>query len=150
MTVKYSRIFVALDGSDTQDMVSRKAVLMAAHHGASLLFGHVVDAVPTEANGIDFQAICSASEGRIREDLADVLEDAANNEAIPSVDLKVQVGSIQETIDELIEPFNPDLIICGERGLSKIRYVFVGSVSTHLIRSADCDVLVVKQRDYEE
>ncbi|MEG0505053.1 MAG: universal stress protein, partial [Raoultibacter sp.] len=40
---------------------------------------------------------------------------------------------------------NPDLVICGERGLSNIKYAFVGSVSTHLIRSVRCDVLVVKQ-----
>lgn len=145
MTIKYSRIFVALDGSDTQDLVSRKAVRMAADHGAELLFGHVVDAVPTEASGIDFRALCQAAENRIREDLADVFQEAQDNPAIPSMELKVSIGSIQETIDELIEPFNPELIICGERGLSKIRYVFVGSVSTHLIRSADCDVLVVKQ-----
>ena len=145
MTIKYNRIFAALDGSSTQDMVARKAVRMAEDHGAELLMGHVVDAVPTEANGIDFAALCEAAEGRIREDLAEVLAEAEANPNIPSVDLKVQVGSIQETIDELIEPFNPELIICGERGLSKIRYVFVGSVSTHLIRSADCDVLVVKQ-----
>ena len=34
---------------------------------------------------------------------------------------------------------------CGERGLSNIKYVFVGSVSTYLIRNLRCDVLVVKQ-----
>jgi nucleotide-binding universal stress UspA family protein len=47
--------------------------------------------------------------------------------------------------EELIQPFDPDLVICGERGLSNIKYVFVGSVSTYLIRNLRCDVLVVKQ-----
>ena len=37
------------------------------------------------------------------------------------------------------------LELCGERGLSNIKYVFVGSVSTYLIRNLRCDVLVVKQ-----
>ncbi|WP_417751972.1 universal stress protein [Senegalimassilia anaerobia] len=37
------------------------------------------------------------------------------------------------------------MVICGERGLSNIKYVFVGSVSTYLIRNVRCDVLVVKQ-----
>lgn len=146
MTITYKRIFAALDGSDTQDMVARKAVRMASDHGAALLFGHVVDAMPTEASGIDFSVLCESAEARIREELADVLKQAEQDANIPSVELQVQVGSIQETIDELIEPFGPELIICGERGLSKIHYVFVGSVSTHLIRSANCDVLVVKQR----
>ncbi|MEE8722669.1 MAG: universal stress protein, partial [Eggerthellaceae bacterium] len=30
--------------------------------------------------------------------------------------------------------------------LSNVKYAFVGSVSTHLIRTMSCDVLVVKQR----
>ena len=47
--------------------------------------------------------------------------------------------------EQLIEPFAPDLVVCGERGLSNIKYVFVGSVSTYLIRNLRCDVLVVKQ-----
>ncbi len=45
----------------------------------------------------------------------------------------------------MIKPFEPELVICGERGLSNITYVFVGSVSTYLIRNLRCDVLVVKQ-----
>ena len=54
--------------------------------------------------------------------------------------------SLTDTLTEqLIEPFKPDLVICGERGLSNIKYVFVGSVSTYLIRNLRCDVLVVKQ-----
>ena len=53
---------------------------------------------------------------------------------------------LAETLaEQLIEPFAPDLVVCGERGLSNIKYVFVGSVSTYLIRNLRCDVLVVKQ-----
>ena len=58
----------------------------------------------------------------------------------------VKAGRITETLSEqIIEPYHPDLVICGERGLSNIKYVFVGSVSTYLIRNLRCDVLVVKE-----
>ena len=68
------------------------------------------------------------------------------NPAIPSVDVQVRAGRVAETLaEQLIEPFAPDLVVCGERGLSNIKYVFVGSVSTYLIRNLRCDVLVVKQ-----
>ena len=66
--------------------------------------------------------------------------------AIPSVEVRVRAGRVAETLaEQLIEPFAPDLVVCGERGLSNIKYVFVGSVSTYLIRNLRCDVLVVKQ-----
>lgn len=78
--------------------------------------------------------------------LPDLLEKARNNADIPSVQLIVRAGRITDTLQkQLIEPTEPDLVICGERGLSNIKYVFVGSVSTYLIRNVRCDVLVVKQ-----
>ena len=62
-----------------------------------------------------------------------------------SVDLQVRAGRITDTLTEqLIEPFKPDLVICGERGLSNMQYAFVGSVSKYLIRTVRCDVHVVK------
>ena len=62
-----------------------------------------------------------------------------------AVDLQVRAGRITDTLTEqLIEPFKPDLVICGERGLSNMQYAFVGSVSKYLIRTVRCDVHVVK------
>ena len=45
---------------------------------------------------------------------------------------------------------NPDLVICGVRGLSNIKYAFVGSTSTFLVRHMECDVLVVRPEAIEE
>ena len=53
---QYQRIFAALDGASTQKAVAQRAVALAADNGARLLFGHVVDSVPNEANGADYEA----------------------------------------------------------------------------------------------
>ncbi|BAK43499.1 universal stress protein [Eggerthella sp. YY7918] len=146
MTQRYARIFAALDGASTQRAVAQRAITLAADNGAQLLFGHVIDSVPYEASGVDFEALCVEGKKRIEEEMGDILEQAKNNDAIPSVELNVRAGRITDTLSrQLIEPFEPDLIICGERGLSNLKYVFVGSVSTFLIRNMRCDVLVVKQ-----
>ena len=142
----FPRVFASLDGGSTQDIVARRAVAIAAANNADLLFGHVVDSVPFEANGADFDALCESRKEQLEADLADILEEARKNPDIKSVDLQVRAGRITDTLTEqLIEPFAPDLVVCGERGLSNIKYVFVGSVSTYLIRNVRCDVLVVKQ-----
>ena len=142
----FPRVFASLDGGSTQDIVARRAVAIAAANNADLLFGHVVDSVPFEANGADFDALCESRKEQLEADLADILEEARKNPDIKSVDLQVRAGRITDTLaEQLIEPFKPDLVICGERGLSNIKYVFVGSVSTYLIRNVRCDVLVVKQ-----
>ena len=48
MTKKYNRIFAALDGGKTQDMVVDRAIELAEGANASLMFGHVVDSAPTK------------------------------------------------------------------------------------------------------
>ncbi len=125
---------------------SRVAHTIAAANNADLLFGHVVDSVPFEANGADFDALCESRKEQLEADLADILEEARKNPDIrSSVDLQVRAGRITDTLTEqLIEPFKPDLVICGERGLSNMQYAFVGSVSKYLIRTVRCDVHVVK------
>ena len=44
----------------------------------------------------------------------------------------------------MLDIIQPDIVICGARGLSSIKYALLGSISTYLIRSSKCDVLVVK------
>lgn len=143
---RYKRIFAALDGASTQEAVAQRAITLAAEEGAELTFGHVIDSVPYEASGVDFEALCVEGKKRIEEEIGGLLEEARNNPAIPSVQLLVRAGRITDTLSkQLIATVEPDLVICGERGLSNIKYVFVGSVSTFLIRNVRCDVLVVKQ-----
>lgn len=142
----YKKVFAALDGSDMQLEVARKAVALASENEAELCFGHVVDAVPVEATGIDMAELCSEVQERFEGQLAEVLEAARADANIPRTTVRVEAGQITDTLHhKLIEPYDADIVLCGERGLSKMAYVFVGSVSTYLIRNLRCDVLVVKQ-----
>ena len=129
MAQRYTRIFAALDGASTQEAVAQRAIALAADNHADLMFGHVIDSVPYEASGVDFEALCVEGKKRIEADLADLLAEAQANENIPSVDLTVRAGRITDTLaKQLIEPADPDLVICGERGLPNIKYVFVLSL----------------------
>ena len=148
---RYRRIFAALDGASTQEAVARRALSIAHDNNAEVLFGHVIDSVPYEASGIDFAALCADGQERVEAELGRYFTRARGDERIPSVDVKVRAGRVAESlIEALIEPFEPDLVICGVRGLSNIKYAFVGSVSTHLIRNVNCDVLVVRPEDIED
>lgn len=140
----YHRIFAALDGTSAQEAVARRTLSIAHDNNADVLFGHVIESRPFEGSGVDFSALMEDSLQMIESDLAPYLARARNDECIPSVDVQVKVGRITDVIMEaLIEPYNPDLIVCGVRGLSAVKYAFVGSVSNHLVRYASCDVLVV-------
>ncbi len=148
MQSEYNRILATLDGSPEQHEVARKAIRLASDHHAHLMLGHVVDAMPTAATGVDTGKLCAEKKGEIEKTLAKELAEARSDSAIASVEVNVVAGDVEGALrTQLIKMFEPDLIVCGKRGLSNLKYAFVGSVSTFLIRHAECDVLVVRQKE---
>ena len=147
----YNRIFAALDGSDAQVAVARRTLSIAHDNNAEVLFGHVIDTSKFETGGLGDEEIAENKRVAIEQSIKRQLDRARQDECVPSVEVKVAMGPLNDTMmDGLIKPFNPDLVICGVRGLSNIRYAFVGSVSTHIVRHAPCDVLVVRPEAIDE
>ena len=147
---RYNRIFTALDGGDTQLAVARRALSIAHDNKAEVLFGHVIDPAELELGHVNIGEIVEKSKQSIESALERQLARAMSDDCVPSVTVEVKDGRINETLAEMAKEFNPDLVICGVRGLSSIKYAFVGSVSTFLIRNMECDVLVVRPEAIEE
>ncbi len=141
----YSKVFVALDGTEQQDFVLARAIKVAANNGAKLYIGHVIDSTALESAGSYPVDLVNGLEEAFRNSIADQVEEAKENEAIPEVEVIVRAGRIRETLkDEMLDVIEPDLVMCGARGLSSIKYALLGSISTFLLRSSECDILVVK------
>lgn len=142
---RYNKIFAALDGGSTQEAVARRTLSIAHDNNAEVLFGHVLDSSKFETGAVGGDELAEVTKTNLEQSLSRFLNRAAQDECIPSVEVQVKSGRTTETlVNDLIKPFNPDLVICGVRGLSTIKYAFVGSVSTHLIHHMECDVLVVR------
>ena len=143
--VGYDRIFVSLDCSDEQDKVLDRAIVMAANDNAELYIGHVIDSTALEAAGTFPVDIVPTLERTFRESIADKVKVAEGMEGIKKVEIIVKAGRIRETLkDEMLDVIEPDLVICGARGLSSIKYAILGSISTFLTRNTDCDTLIIK------
>ena len=141
----YDRIFVSLDGSDEQDKVLDRAIVMAANDNAELYIGHVIDSTALEAAGTFPVDIVPTLERTFRESIADKVKVAEGMEGIKKVEIIVKAGRIRETLkDEMLDVIEPDLVICGARGLSSIKYAILGSITTFLTRNTDCDTLIIK------
>lgn len=148
---RYRRIFAALDGSEAQIAVARRTLSIAHDNNADVLFGHVIDTSKFETGGLGHTEIIANKKAALEKSIKRQLDRARQDECVPSVDVEVAMGPIADTMmNEIIKPFDPDLIICGVRGLSNIKYAFVGSVSTYLVRHATCDVLVMRPEAIEE
>lgn len=141
----YSKVFVALDGTDQQDFVLARAIKVAANNGAKLYIGHVIDSTALESAGAYPVDLINGLETAFRDSIAPAVEEAKANPDIADVEIVIRAGRIRETLkDEMLDVIQPDLVMCGARGLSSIKYALLGSISTFLLRSTDCDILVVK------
>lgn len=141
----YSKIFVALDGTDQQDFVLARAIKVAANNGAALTIGHVIDSTALESAGSYPTDLVKGLQDAFESSIASQVDEAKSNADIPSVEVMVRAGRIRETLkDEMLDVVKPDLVLCGARGLSSIKYALLGSISTFLLRNTECDILVVK------
>lgn len=145
MNEGYSKVFVALDGTEQQDFVLARAIKVAANNGAKLFIGHVIDSTALESAGAYPVDLINGLETAFKDSIAAQVEEAEANPAIPEVEIMIRSGRIRETLkDEMLDVVQPDLALCGARGLSSIKYALLGSISTFLLRNTDCDILVVK------
>ena len=147
---RYKKILAALDGADTQLAVARRTLSIAHDNNAEVLFIHVLESIELEQASVSFDEIVENCRKSIEEKIGKQLSRAMKDKEIASVTFEVKAGRITDTLDEAAREFEPDLVICGVRGLSGIKYAFVGSTSTHLTRSMACDVLVVRPESIDE
>ena len=145
MNEGYSKVFVALDGTEQQDFVLARAIKVVANNGAKLYIGHVIDSTALESAGAYPVDLVNGLEEAFRNSIAEQVEEAQENPDVADVEIIVRAGRIRETLkDEMLDVIQPDLVMCGARGLSSIKYALLGSISTFLLRSTECDILVVK------
>ena len=145
MNEGYTKVFVSLDGTEQQDFVLARAIKVAANNGAKLIIGHVIDSTALESAGSYPVDLVNGLEEAFKNSIAKQLEEAKANPDIPEVEVMIRAGRIRETLkDEMLDVVKPDLVLCGARGLSSIKYALLGSISTFLLRNTDCDILVVE------
>lgn len=147
---RYNKILAALDDGDTRLAVARRALSIAHDNNAEIVLAHVINNSTLELAGLNGDEIAERCKQSIEEALERQLARARKDECIPSVEVRVKPGRIEEALGELAKEVSPDLVICGVRGLSNVKYAFVGSVSTYLVRHMECDVLVVRPEVIDE
>src|SRR5690625_4106699 len=144
METEYSKIVVAVDGSDDSDKAFHKAVAMANRHDATLVLTHVVD-TRTYATIAEYDKVIVDRAKEFDQEILDKYEQIAKDANIEDLKILKEEGRPKSVITrEIAADEDADLIIVGEKGLNAVERYLIGSVSESIIRNAKCDVLVVK------
>ncbi|MEW9110248.1 MAG: universal stress protein [Cytobacillus gottheilii] len=150
MTMNYENILVAVDGSPEADWAFRKAIEIAKRNNAKIIVAHIVD-TRTYANVEAYDRGVADRANEYAEELMEKYRKAALEEGVNEVTYEIDFGSPKVKVPkEMAKNHNVDLIICGATGMNAVERFLIGSVSEHITRYAECDVLVVRTKKEAE
>ena len=145
--MSFSRILVAVDGSETSDKVFDVAAQLSKLCGSKLYVVHVV--MPLSVGAFDYydasiiQRFQQDLEERGKTLLAKYSDLAEKNYNITTETILAQ-GSPQDAILREATSKAADLIVVGSKGFSGVKQFFIGSVPNSVLHHAKTAVLLVK------
>ena len=143
----FSKILVALDGSEYSVKALEFAIDLAKKYQSQLVLIHVVIRQiyainPPEAGILAGTAIVRELETEGKAILARG-EEAAKAQGV-SVETRLKQGVPAEELLHAVADEKVDLIVLGSRGLSQVKAFLLGSVSDKVSHHAKCSALIVR------
>ena len=152
------KLLVPVDGSNASISAVKKALELAGEYGFSIKLISVVTARDSEYRrhenawkGVDGSIISESEdlekmlEKKIKENAQRLLDAIVSKLDFSGirVEKEVLLGEPYAKIIETAKNDNIDIIVMSNRGFSKVKRFFVGSVTQKVISEAPCPVLVV-------
>lgn len=146
---KFSKILVAIDGSQSSMEAAEYAIEMAKKDGAKII-ALTVNRIALSSYGLATPEgeIKSPKEKEIILESKTRLDILGQNATQNNVELKTELINSQMSIDgaivEYAESEDVDLIIMGTRGRSGFKKLLLGSVASAVVTYSPCPVMIVK------
>jgi nucleotide-binding universal stress UspA family protein len=138
----FSRILVAVDGSESAKNAFEKSIYLAQRCNSKLDVIHVVlDSTFGGDSATAFDLIDELKEKGKR--LLEQCKNQAESNNV-SVETFLKLGDYAQVIIDTASENNYDLIVMGSRGLSVFKELLLGSVSFKVMHHAKCPVMVVR------
>jgi nucleotide-binding universal stress UspA family protein len=142
--MEYQSILVAVDGSKEAEYAFHKSIAIAKRNKDAQLT--IVNVLNTQAFEVYERSVVGHAE-QVAQELVDGYKSQAEAEGVSNVIAKLQYGGSPKTVitGEVAQSVDADLIVCGATGLNAVERFITGSVSEAIVRSARCDVLVIRR-----
>jgi nucleotide-binding universal stress UspA family protein len=153
----FQKILVAVDGSEFSRRALNSAVELAEKFGGNITLIHAYSSTVPVVTSMDTMSGPSITPPVSSEMAAKIAEEAENrgkrilqeaekfvkSHGISVESILVEGDAVREII-RLAQEKNVDLIVVGHRGQSRLREVFLGSVSEGLSHKATCPLLIIR------
>ncbi|MFJ8262448.1 universal stress protein [Rummeliibacillus sp. NPDC094406] len=150
MALTYNNIVVAVDGSKEAEYAFKKAIAVANRNESTLNLVNIIDTRSFAAIEAYDRSIQERAQ-EFAEELLEGYKKEAEAAGVKNVNVLIEYGSPKTIITkDVSKKVEADLIICGATGLNAVERFLIGSVSESIVRSAKCDVLVVRTDSVKE
>jgi nucleotide-binding universal stress UspA family protein len=137
----FKRILVALDGSNLADQIIQGLEQIQIQPTTHVIIAHVIANFGTDPDLAADRP--QADTELIPHQQLEKLQ--AYQAALPcKSELEIVVGDPAEEIIRLANIHHTDLVVMGSRGLTGMKRILQGSVSSQVVEAAPCTVMVVK------
>jgi nucleotide-binding universal stress UspA family protein len=135
-------ILVALDGAEMQDRVIQSLAELQLQPTTKIVLAHVIPAIELnqEVAGDRPQAVAEGLPYLHIEKQLQSYQATLPGEST----IEIVTGDPAEEIIRLANIYQADLIAIGSRGLTGVKRIIQGSVSSQVVENAPCSVMVVK------
>jgi nucleotide-binding universal stress UspA family protein len=142
MANHYKSILAAVDGSKEAEYAFRKSIDVTKRNKGSML--NIVNVIETNSFEAYDRSLVEREQQR-SEEFLNGYKAQAEAEGVENVKVVIEYGSPRNMItNEIANLVEADLIICGATGRNAVERFLIGSVSEAIVRSAKCDVLVIR------
>ena len=152
MEIGFSKIVVAIDGSEDSMKAAEYAISIAKLYNAELIaitvltsdIGYIYSSPGVESPPLTVKEIVLLA-GDEAKKWFDEIKEKANKKGIQlKTESIVAKKSLLNTILEYVEEHNINLVVVGTRGRSGIKKMLLGSIASGLVTYSPCPVLVIK------
>ena len=149
----YTRIFVAIDSSQTAQKALAEAIRLAKALDASLCIGHVDDDSGVIHHGMDIGTSIDVDKikGELRDADNQLLDQAVASAAAAGCRADKQLiegtrQSVAEAIADAAREWGADLVVIGTHGRRGVERMLLGSVAESLTRVATTSLMLVRKQ----
>lgn len=144
---EYTSILVGTDGSNQAKLAFEKAIAVVRRNHSKVVVAHIIEN-KMYGGTMSFSTftpdLVQGESDQARQLLSDY-EEYAKELGYDNIETVLEFGSPKVMMSkELPERYHTDLIMVGQSGLNAVERLVMGSVSDHIIRTAPCDVLIVR------
>jgi nucleotide-binding universal stress UspA family protein len=145
----YSRILVAIDGSDTSNRALKEAIQIAKSEHSTLKLFHVVDLTGAYTAvgapyAVEYRTALEQAGHKVVADCSTTVREAGIGFEAASAVLELPGQHIAEAIEQEAKRWPADLIVIGTHGRRGVSRWFLGSVAEGVTRIASKPVLLIR------